>query len=299
MHRFLSLLSVLLLLAGLAGAQQKQSNSTSGSLPEAPGSLPSEATVDSFMHQMFGYDTSLTWRILSIRPSEAEGLAEVTVYMSSPQGQQTTVFFVSPDGKHAIVGQIIPFGAHPFLAAEDTLKEQADGPSRGPANAPVTLVEFADLQCPHCKEAQPLVDQLLSQDTNVRVLFENFPLPMHDWAMKAAEYDDCIGRASNDAFWKFVQGVYAAQSDITAANADQKLTEIADQSGVKGSDMAACAAQPETVTRVQQSIALGKSLGVDSTPTGFINGRKLTLGGIPVEVLKQLVDFAAQEAGQK
>ncbi len=299
MHRFLSLLVICLLLAPWAGAQQKQSNSTGDSLPSAPDSLPSEATVNAFMRQMFGYDQSLTWRIVSIRPSEADGLAEVTVYMSSPRGQQTSQFFVGPDGKHAIIGEMIPFGAHPFLASELKLSAEADGPSRGPANAPVTLVEFADLQCPHCKEAQPTVDQLITDDSNVREVFENFPLPMHDWAMKAAEYDDCVARASNGAFWKFVEGVYNAQTDITAANADEKLTAIADQSGVKGSEMAACAAQPEAATRVEHAIALGKSLGVDSTPTAFVEGRKITLGGVPEQLLKQLVDFSAQEAAQK
>lgn len=298
MDRFFSLLAVVLLVASMAGAQQKRAKAAE-SLPDAPGGLPSEATVNDFMRQMFGYDQSLTWRVVSIRPSALNGLAEVTVYMSSPQGQQTSVFYVGPEGTHAIVGTMIPFGPHPFRPAERKLKAEADGPSRGPANAPVTLVEFGDLQCPHCKEAEPAVDQLISQDGNVREVFENFPLPMHDWAMKAAEYADCVGRASNDAFWKFMSGVYSAQADITTANADEKLTAIADQSGVKGSDIATCAAQPEAATRVQRSIELGKSLGVDSTPTGFINGRKITLGGLPETLLKQLADFAAQEAGQK
>lgn len=294
MNRLLSLLLLALLLVPFSQAQQK--HSASEALPDAPPALPSEATVNSFLHQMFGYDDSLTWKIIGIRPSEAEGLAAVTVYMSSPRGQQETVFFVTPDGEHAVVGDMIPFGAHPFLPAERKLQAEATGPSRGPANAPVTLVEFGDLQCPHCKEAQPAIDQLVSQDSNVRIVFQNFPLPMHDWAMKAAEYDDCLGRASNEAFWKFVEAVYAAQSDITSSNADEKLTAIATQVGVNGSAIAACAAKPETAGRVEHSIELGKSLGVNSTPTGFINGRKLSVGGIPEQVLKQLVDFAAQEA---
>ena len=70
--------------------------------------------------------------------------------------------------------------------------------------------------------------------------------------------------------------VYAAQSDITAANADEKLTALADQSGAKGADTAACAAKPETVGRVQRSVALGASLEVTGTPTLFINGRKIS-----------------------
>jgi protein-disulfide isomerase len=116
---------------------------------------------------------------------------------------------------------------------------------------------------------------------------------MHDWAAKAAAYADCVSRNSNDAFWKFIQGVYAAQSDITAANADEKLTALADAAGVKGADIAVCAAKPETATRVEKSEALGKALEVNSTPTLFINGRRVP--AVPFETLQKLVDFAAKE----
>ena len=125
-----------------------------------------------------------------------------------------------------------------------------NGPSRGPANAPVTLVEFSDLQCPHCKDAQPNIEKLLAEDKNIRVVFQSFPLPMHDWAMKGALYADCVAHSSNDAFWKFIDGIFAAQSDITASNADEKLTGLADAAGVKGTEIAACAAKPETTTRL-------------------------------------------------
>jgi protein-disulfide isomerase len=114
--------------------------------------------------------------------------------------------------------------------------------------------------------------------------------------MKAAEYADCIGRTSNDAFWKFVESVYAAQSDITAANVEAKLTGFTDSAGVKGADMAACAAKPETTSRVEHSVELGKALDVNSTPTIFINGRELGVGGLPYDVLQKLVEFARKEA---
>jgi protein-disulfide isomerase len=155
------------------------------------------------------------------------------------------------------------------------------------------VVEFSDLQCPHCKDAQPALDRLAAEDKNARVVFQNYPLAMHDWAFKAASYADCVGRSSPEGFWKFVQSVYGSQSDITAANVDEKLTAFADAAGVKGSETAACAARPETATRVQHSLELGQALDVNSTPTIFINGRKLSAGGLPYDVLQKLVDFAA------
>lgn len=285
-----------LFLAVLAAAQQKPApKAASAAKPVAAPTLPSEEVVNAFMRQTLGYDSAISWKIISIKPAAASGLAEVDVAVSSAQGSQTQKFYVTPDSTHAIIGEILPFGAHPFDAARDQLLKGISGPSHGADPAKVTVVEFSDLQCPHCKDAQPTLDRLAAEDKNARVVFQNFPLPMHDWAMKAAGYADCVGRSSPDGFWKFVQSVYGAQSDITAANADEKLTSFADAAGVKGSDVATCAARPETSTHIQHSMELGQALDVNSTPTIFINGRRLSAGGLPYEVLQKLVDFAASK----
>ena len=259
--------------------------------------LPSEATVDSFMHQQFGYQADLTWKISSIKPSTITGLAEVNVVIAGPQGQQLTRFYVAPDGTQALVGEIIPFGAKPFDPAKQTLNRGITGPERGPKDAPVTIVEFGDLQCPACKAAQPTIEKLVADEPNARFVFQNFPLDMHNWAAKGAAYADCVGRASNDAFWKFIAKTYETQSDITAENADEKLTAIADAAGGKGADIAACAIKPETKARVDASIALGKSVDVTGTPTLFINGRRISsFDSRMSEVYKTLVEFAAKQA---
>jgi len=288
-------LSIALMLVTLAGAQQKPVTSQPAAKPATATGLPSEETVNAFMHKMFGYDPSVTWEVVSIRPSSIAGISEVNVNLKNPQGQQNTKLYVAADGQHALIGEIIPFGSEPFAAARMALEKGIDGPTRGPADAPVTIVEFSDLQCPHCKEAQPTIDKLMSEEKNARLVFQNFPLQSHDWAAKAAAYADCVGRSSNDAFWKFMQGVYDAQSDILTTNADEKLAALADKSGVK-SDIAACAAKPETASRVEHSVALGKSVDVTGTPTLFINGRKIAnVAGLPYDMLKQLVEFAAKK----
>jgi protein-disulfide isomerase len=294
MHRLLKYLFILLLLQTLAGAQQEPAAPHAGSKTAAGTNLPSEETVDAFMHQWFGYDSSLTWKIVSIKPSEIEGLSEVNAVLSGAQGPQPLKLYVTPDGKHAVNGEIMPFGAHPFAADQKQLERGVTGPSLGPSDAPVTVVDFSDLQCPHCKDAHPPLEKLVSENKNVRLIFQSFPLPMHDWAAKGAAYADCVSRGSNDAFWKFIRSVYAAQTDITAANADEKLTALADSAGAKGADIATCAAKPETISRVEKSVALGKALGVNSTPTLFINGRRLP--AVSYDVLQKLVDFAAKES---
>jgi len=295
MHRHLLICSVVWF-AVFAVAQQKSAPKAASSAKTAAAPiLPSEEVVNAFMRQTLGYDSAISWKVTGIKPAAAEGLAEVDVTVSGPQGSQGQKFYVTPDATHAIIGEILPFGDHPFDAVRDQLQKGINGPSRGLDGAPVTVVEFSDLQCPHCKEEQPTLDRLAAEGKNARIVFQNYPLPMHDWAMKAAAYADCVGRSSPDGFWKFIQSVYGAQSDITAANVDEKLTAFADAAGVKGSDMAACAAKPETTTRVQHSIDLGKALDVNSTPTIFVNGRKLSAGGLPYDVLQKLVDFAAKE----
>jgi len=285
MSRKLICVSFVLLLLSAAMAQEK-----------ASANLPTEDTVNAFMQQTIGYDSSVTWKISAIKPSVAEGLSEVDVIMTNPKGQSLTTFYVTPDGKHALAGEIMPFGAKPYASANEALLKGINGPARGPEKAPVTIVEFSDLQCPHCKDAQPIIEKLLAAEPNARFVFQNYPLPMHNWAAKAAAYADCVGRSSNDAFWKFVQGTFDQQTNITESNADEKLTAIADTAGVKGADVAACANKPDTRARIDKSVALGTAVGVTGTPTVYINGRHIgNVVGIPEDVLKSLVDFAAKQ----
>ncbi len=284
MHRR-SLLVAIVLFAGMAlSAQEKAAN------------LPSEETVNAFLQQTFGYDSTVTWKITAIKPSIAEGLAEVNVTLSNAQGQSGTTLYVTPDGKHALTGEIMPFGAKPYEPAKEALLKGINGPARGPEKSAVTIVEFSDLQCPHCKDAQPVIDKLLAEEPNAKFVFQNYPLPMHNWAAKAAYYADCVGRSSNDAFWKFVQGTFDQQANLTESNADEKLTAIADAAGVKGADMAVCAAKPDTKSRVDKSVALGTAVGVTGTPTVYVNGRRIgNVVGVPPEVLKGLVEFAGKQ----
>lgn len=312
MRFFLNLIFALAFATALAAAQTapakpslvKPGEKAPEKSAEKPGThasadLPSEATVDSFMQQQFGYEKDLSWKIQSIRPTGIAGLAEVTVVLANQQGQQLSRFYVAPDGEHALVGEIIPFGARPFDPAKQKLEKGITGPSRGPKDSSVTIVEFGDLQCPACKAAQPTIESLVAAEPSARFVFQNFPLDIHNWAAKGAAYADCVGRASNDAFWKFVSKTYETQSDITAENADEKLTALADGVGVKGADIAACAAKPETRKNVDASLALGKSVDVTGTPTIYINGRKIgSFDARLLDVYKSLVEFAATGQGK-
>src|SRR6202047_1530220 len=227
--------------------------------------LPTEDTVNSFLFQICGYDPAIMGKVIEILPSEVPGLAAVSIVITNAQGANPNRLLISADGKSAITGDILPFGAKPFEDARAKREKGVNGPAKGPAKAPVTIVEFSDMQCPHCQKAAAGIDQLLAQEPEAHFVFQNFPLPSHNWAEKAAEYVDCVGRssaggASNDAVWKFIQKTFDEQANITEANIDEKLKAIATASGAIGDEVAACAVKPDTKTRIEASLALGHSV---------------------------------------
>jgi len=255
--------------------------------------LPSDATVDSFLKQMFGWNQDLTWKIAEIKPAEAPGFAEVTAVFNTPQGQQIFRIYVTPDQKFALTGDMVPFGASPFEAAAADLKA-VNGPVQGAADATVTIVEFGDLECPACKAAQPNINKLMQEEPKAKLIFQNFPLEtIHKWALLGAKYLDCVGRENNDSVWKFISTVYEHQGEITLETAETMLKGYVKDSGADPAAVSACVVTPETEKRVRESIALGTKLGVTSTPTFFINGRKVAGFGnnTPYEVVKAMVDF--------
>jgi protein-disulfide isomerase len=135
---------------------------------------------------------------------------------------------------------------------------------------------------------------LLGEEPNVRFVSENFPLPSHNWAFKAASFADCVGRENSAAYWKFVDSVYDQQQNITESNATEKLTELAGAAGANGKATATCADEAATRQRVEQSVALGKAVGVTGTPTLFVNGRPIS-PNVPYPALKSIVDYAATQ----
>lgn len=259
--------------------------------------LPSHADVDAALKRTLGYDPGVTWQIYEIRPSAVPGLADVLFSINKQAAQH---IYLSPDGQNAIIGELIPFGTNPFAPARVKLKG-AFGPSRGGQNPPIDIVEFSDLECPHCKKAQPIMEKLMADFPQVRFTFQQFPLPasLHPWAMKAAQYADCAGQMNKEAFWKYVDAIFDNQGGIALATADDKLKELATASGLDAAKVSACADSPETAARIKKSMDLGATLEVNETPTVFMNGRRVRgIADIPYDKLKELVQFEIDHAGK-
>jgi protein-disulfide isomerase len=283
---------------GPAATKTEASKPVSAAANASKAVLPTTEEVGAYMKRSFGYDPAVTWQIIDIRESVAPGIPEVIVSVN--KGEPYHLFLV-PAAQTALVGQMIPFGPNPYAAARAKL-QGAFGPSRGGENNPkIDVVEFSDLQCPHCKAAQPIVEKLAADFPQVRFTFQQFPLPasLHPWALKAAQYADCAGQMDKDAFWKYVDAIFENQGGIALATADDKLKELAAANGLDATKIAACAASPQTDARIKKSLELGQSLNVNQTPTMFVNGRAvLGFANIPYDNLKQLVQFEIDHAGK-
>ena len=266
-------------------------------------SSPSIDTVNAFLHQVWGSDPNRLYRVMAITPTTAPNITKVVVFVTERTGNpadskvQAATFFVTPDGKHAI-GEgsvVVPFGPTPFAAVRDMLKERANGASRGAAGKDLELVEFADLQCPHCRDAQATMDQLVQDFPKAHVVFQLFPLvDIHPSAFKAAAYGVCAQQQSNDAFFKYAAGAFETQEGLTPATEDTLLKAAALRAGLDGAAIAACASTQGTKDIVNADIKLAQDAGVDQTPTLSVNGRMLPLGGnLPYEQIKQLIQYQA------
>jgi protein-disulfide isomerase len=263
---------------------------------------PTVDTVNAFLKALWGYDDNRIWRVEAIQKTGAPGVSKVVVFVSdkSPNAKvQTTAFFVTPDGAHAIAGDgIIPFGATPFAEVRKTLEARADGAARGAASKDLMLVEFSDLECPHCKDAQGTMDQLVKDFPNARIVYQSFPLvAIHPYAFKAAAYGYCVQKQKNDDYFPYAAAVYETQAGLTEQTADQTLKNAVTKAGLDPATVDACAATQATKDQVNASIKLAEEIGVNQTPMLAVNGHLLPLTSVPYETLKKIVAYQAQLDG--
>ncbi len=263
---------------------------------------PSVAEVEAFLKVLWGYDTNRTWRVEAIQKTSAPGVAKVTIFVADKsQGNkvESIRFFTTPDGKHAIADSVFNFGVKPFEETRKVLEQRADGPSTGPAAKTLELVEFADMQCPHCKEAQPTLEGLHRDFPQAHVVFQNFPLiDIHPFAFKAAAYGNCVAQAKGDAaFFVYLQDVFDHQESLTPEIGDQTLANAVTKAGANAASVATCAAYPAAKQKVDAQLKLAEDLNVEQTPTLAVNGHLIPIGSVPYETVKQIVQWDAQQSG--
>jgi len=157
-------------------------------------------------------------------------------------------------------------------------------PSKGPASAPVTLVEFSDFQCPYCTRVNPAIRQAMEvYGDQLRVVFRQFPLNIHPQAQKAAEASLCAN--DQGKFWELHDAMFADQRNLAVPQIKEKAAAV----GLEAAAFAACLDGDKYAAKVAADLAAGSAAGVNGTPALFVNGRFLS-GAVPFEQIAKLVD---------
>jgi protein-disulfide isomerase len=297
-----------------AAPPQAQEPSAPAPTPQAPtfdkpdpanftAASPTKDQINGFLTTSWGYDTNRVWEIEAILKTAAEGVSEAIIEVGDKSGKQKTgrlSFFVLPDGKHIIAGdELIPFGANPYADFRNQLQQHADGPYRGSASKDLELVEFADFQCPHCKEAQANMEKLVADYPKARIVFQNYPLArIHPEAVTAATYGVCVAKqGGSTAFFNYAAAVFDGQDGLaTADGATLTLNSAVTKAGLDPAKIADCAKGPEAAAQVEASVKLAQALNVNQTPTLMVNGRQVPANA-PYETLKQVIDYQAKLDG--
>jgi protein-disulfide isomerase len=264
---------------------------------------PTKEQINGFLQSSWGYDTGRVYQVQRIAKTVVPGITNVVVLAGEKGNKQVQglQFFVLPDGKHIITsGEILPFSDHPYVENRATLIKRADGPSKGAAGKDLELVEFADFQCPHCKDAQPTMDKLATDFPNAHIVYQSFPLvKIHDQAFRSAAYGVCVAKlGGNPAFFQFAAAVYEGQAGLaTAEGATLTLNSAVTKAGQDPAKVEACSKTPETEAVVKSDIKLAEDLNVNQTPSLAINGRIIPLGGLDYNTLKQIVGYHVANDG--
>ena len=228
-------------------------------------------------------------------PEFAQIAVTVTQGANKPQSGN---FFLSKDGRILVAGNLYALGSS--STERDVLRTitTENQPSVGPARAPVTIVEYADLQCPSCARMHEFLEkQLLPKyGSKVRIIFKEFPLPLHDWSSTAAIANECAYQISPSSFMNFRSRIFGNQSLINVTNVRDQMLSLGDQAGVDRVKLATCIDSKASLPRVEKGLHEGQLLGVNSTPTFFVNG-KILAGATTPEVFFRTVDEALAAAG--
>jgi protein-disulfide isomerase len=167
------------------------------------------------------------------------------------------------------------------------------GAARGPAGAPVTIVEFCEFQCPYCRRVQPTLRQIEARYRDrVRLVFRHYPLARHKDAKKAAEAAECAG--DQERFWPMHDRLFGNQGALAVTDLKAHARAI----GLDGAAFDACLDSGKHAARWRKDLAEAESYGSPGTPLFFINGR-LVSGAQPLAVFAKVIDeeLAAGTAG--
>jgi len=251
-----------------------------------------EKRMEEYVRHLEMWPDHIAVKISEPKPSSLPGFVQVDVHGSVGDRFQDVSYLVSTDGSRIVKGQVFDAADNPFRAELTKLKGEG-APALGTSGAPVALVVFSDFQCQYCKDEAKTLRQNLVQTypKDVRLYFKDYPLTqIHPWAKDAAIAGRCAFQRNPDAFWDYHDWVFENQASLTAETLKGRFLEWAKGKGWDTAKLTTCVETRATETEVDKTIAEARALAVSSTPTLFINGRRIS-ATLPWENLKQIIDY--------
>jgi protein-disulfide isomerase len=286
--RQLALLLLSLTVASITHAQQ----------PTAAPS-PLQKNIENYLRRSFALGPDVQITVGAPAEIGNSGLLETSIDVKTDQGSDKVKMYITKDGRYLLRGEISDLSKDPL--AENTSKlDLAKSPVLGDPKATITIVEFADFECPVCRNLHDALRGLLPNYPQVKLIFKDFPIDqIHPWARTASLAGRCTYQQDPSAFWKFYDFIYDKQDLVSAANVYEKVVDFAGQANLNQDAFKACLAAPQATAEVDASLANGNLLEVRSTPTLFINGRRIV--GADPHAIQQYIDYelAQQKSGKK
>jgi protein-disulfide isomerase len=248
-----------------------------------------QKTVEAYLRHMYAFGSDVQVTVAAPKESPIPGLLEADVVVKIGENSENAILYLSKDGKYLVRGDIADLSKDPL--AENRAKIDMKGaPVLGDPKAIVTLVEYSDFECPVCRNLHGLLRDMLPKYPQVRVVFKDFPLEtLHPWARTAALAGRCAYIQNPAAFWKMYDSIYEQQEIISASNAWTKMADFARQAGLNGETFKSCMAGAEAAAAVDASRTNGLALEVNSTPTIFVNGRRVV--GADDRTIEQFIQY--------
>ncbi|MGD0404478.1 MAG: thioredoxin domain-containing protein [Candidatus Acidiferrales bacterium] len=248
-------------------------------ITSATASAPDQTQIlkstEAFVRNLYAWGPEFQVRLGPMTPSASPDFYLVPIHVTINEQTDSGTVYVSKDGKTFLRGEIYDMSSNPF--AENLAHLNIEGnPTSGPADARVTIVEFSDFECPHCRDLFRNLKALETQYPQVRVVYKDFPLTqIHPWTETASIGARCAYMQSPAAFWKVHDAIFESQDLISPENIWEKLLGFASAAGLDTDAFKACMSSPEAKKAVEANRADGQALNVASTPTVFVNGRML------------------------
>jgi protein-disulfide isomerase len=268
-------------------------------LAQAPAppkkSFLDKPTLEAYIRHLYAWPAEVKVAITDPRPASVEGMVEVTVTGALGTASQSATFFVTRNGESVVQGSAYNVNQNPFRETLANLKT-ASAPAIGTPGAPVVVAVFSDFQCPYCRDEAKMLRANLVQtfSKEVRLYFKDFPLEqIHPWAKPAAIAGRCIYREDQAKFWEYHDWVFEQQQQLTADNFRNRLGAFLKEKKFPDEAVLKCLDDKAAEAEVNKIVAEGRLLDVNSTPTLFVNGRKLA-GNISWPQLKQIIEIEVE-----